>query len=68
MKKEYITPETLLHSLQLQQIIANSPLRTNEDGDLIDGTLQDEGAQGPGLSRRRRNQWDEWEDEEEEYY
>lgn len=68
MKKQYMTPETLLHHLQLQQIIAASkPFQTNSDGDIIGGTLQDEDAGGPAMGRRRRNNdWeDDWEDEED---
>ena len=69
MKKQYLTPETLLHQLQLQHIMAGSPFTTNSDGDLIGGTLQDESATGAALGRRRRRRQeeDDWDDEEEDW-
>ena len=67
MKKQYMTPETLLHQLQLQHIMTGSPFTTNSDGDLIGTTPQDGDATGPAMGRRRRRRQDDWDDEEEDW-
>lgn len=58
MKKEYVSPETLVSQLGLQTIVCGSPLQTHDDP-----ADPSEDVRG---RRRRRNQWDDEEDEDEE--
>lgn len=58
MKKQYVSPETLVRLLGLQTIVCGS-LRTYDD--------KEADPDKPVLSRRRRrNQWDDEEEEDEE--
>lgn len=58
MKKQYVSPETLVSQLGLQSIVCGSPLQTHDD------TAAD--PTKPVRGRRRRNQWDDEEEEDEE--
>ena len=59
MKKTYISPEVLIQKVILQQMIATSdPVVQTKD--------EDADENGEVLSRRRRNDWeDEYEEEED---
>jgi len=61
MKKTYISPETLVLKLQHQSIICASPDGFNKELD-NDNTI----TPGDMLSRRRRDIWQDEEDEEDE--
>ena len=58
MKKQYVSPETLVSQLALQTIVCGSPLQTNDDINANPGKP----VRG---RRRRRNQWDDEEEDEE---
>ena len=55
MKKKYMIPAVEITKVELQQMIASSPLNLNETGG--SGSLQDEEATGDALSRY--NDWDD---------
>ena len=57
MKKQYVSPDTLVRQLGLQSIVCGSPLQTHDEE--ADPTK-------PVRGRRRRNQWDDEEEEDEE--
>jgi len=60
MKKTYKMPNTQVVEVELQQVIASSPLTIDGSGDVTGGELQKEGATGDAMSRV-----DVWGDEEE---
>lgn len=62
MKKRYMTPSMEITKISPVQILAGSPLNQNGDGDLTGGTMQNENATTPGLSRGGRGFWDDEED------
>ena len=57
MKKQYVSPETLVSQLGLQTIVCGSPLQTHDE---------EADPDKPVRGRRRRNKWDDEEDEDEE--
>lgn len=65
MKKIYLQPLTTLFHVELQAVIAGSPLTVDSNGDVTEGEFQDKDATGPGLSRRRTVWGNENENEEE---
>ncbi len=67
MKKIYMTPETLVAQLNTGlTILTASPRGGVKTGDNPGDEYEEDDISYS--RRRRRNQWDEWEDEEEEYY
>lgn len=56
MKKTYKMPNTQVVEVELQQVIAASPL-TVVDGEVKSGVLQDDDATGVAMSRS--NVWDD---------
>ena len=65
MKKSYIAPAVMITSINTSQLIMASPTGTNVTGLGVKG---DAGEGMEGHSRRRRNDWDdEWDEEEEEW-
>lgn len=65
MKKSYIAPAVMITAINTSQLIMASPTGTNVPGLGVNG---DAGEGMEGHSRRRRNEWDdEWDEEEEEW-
>lgn len=60
--KTYMKPNINIVNIEIQQILAGSPLVQDGGGNLTGGEMQDEGATGPGLSRGGRGFWDDEED------
>ena len=61
-KKEYISPETSLFTVSLQQMIAFSGESTSADDPNVDPEADD--GDEPGRSRRVYNCWEDEEEEE----
>jgi hypothetical protein len=57
MKKTYKMPNTQVVEVELQQVIAGSPLTVNGSGDVTGGELQNGDAESAALSRQ--NVWDD---------
>lgn len=68
MKKNYMTPSSMVSFLELQQMIAASDGGVRSAGDVTDityGGVDTDGKKNP--SSRRGNVWEDEELEEEEY-
>jgi|GEM_PF-2933876 len=63
MKKTYQQPTTLVAVIEMQQIIAASPLGPVEEGHNQNEVPTTDATSG-NLSRRRRSVWDDEEEEE----
>lgn len=67
MKKNYMTPSSMVSFLELQQMIAASDpgVRSEGDFEITYGGVDKDGTKNP--SSRRGNVWEDEELEEEEY-